>query len=298
MKTVTNVLPYHTGPEDRYSLDFVNPEWSEFTDYLAERSMEQGVSVKAREISVETDDGINTLYAVYSRTVPDMLVNSPTEEEISVILDEQYTEAQLQILEVILDIFAGITETVEAGPGRFQIYKDMDLEKISEVLEYPGWGKKSITVVGGQLLSRFILSHPMPNANHRTALGLLERYLRSHGDRLTVPDTGEQGTWYEWARPYIYNSKRLLTVRRKAHVFRYAREFGIDIVRRKNDIDIDLSEFDLTVDNPLGHFAVEHERRSTDFVETVLAQTDSDRERFKSTDDSGIKAFAQTLRQA
>jgi len=141
---VTNVLPYHTGPEDRYSLDFVNPEWSEFTDYLAERSMEQGVSVKAREISVETDDGINTLYAVYSRTVPDMLVNSPTEEEISVILDEQYTEAQPQILEVILDIFAGITETVEAGPGRFQIYKDMDLEKIPEVLEYPGWRKSRL----------------------------------------------------------------------------------------------------------------------------------------------------------
>jgi len=52
------------------------------------------------------------------------------------------------------------------------------------------------------------------------------------------------------------------------------------------------------VDDPLGQFAMEHEQRSTDFVETVLAQTDADIERFKSTDDPGIEAFAQTLQQA
>lgn len=295
---MTNVLPYHIGPEERYSLDFVNPDRDEFEAYLAERSMEPGVSVKSRETPVETGDGIQTLYAVYSRTVPDMLLDHSTDEEIARVLDEQYTKAQLQILEVILDIFAGITETVEQTAGRFQIYKDMDLEKIPDVLEYPDWGAQPVTVVGGQLLSRFILSHPMPNANHRTALGLLERYLRSHGDRLSIPDTGEQGAWYEWARPYIYDSKRLLTVRRSAHVFRYARTFGVDVVRRKNDIDIDLSEFDLTVDNPLIHFATEHEQRSIDFVETVLTQADADAELFKSTTDPGMEAFVEALRQS
>lgn len=295
---MTNVLPYHIGPEDRYSLDFVNPDRNEFEGFLAERSVEPGISVKSREIPVDTDEGTQTLYAVYSRTAPDVLLDQSTDEEIVRILDEQYTEPQLQILDVILESFVGITETVEDTTGRFQVYKDMDLEKIPEVLEYPDWGTKSVTTVGGQLLSRFILSHPMPNANHRTALTLLERYLRSHGDQLRIPDTGEQGTWYEWARPYIHDSKRLLTVRRNAHVFRYAQSFGVDVVRRKNDVDIELSEFDLTVDNPLGYFATEHEHRSIDFVETVLTQAGSEAERFSGTTDPGMETFVEALRQS
>lgn len=293
---MTNVLPYHVGPRNRYSFEFVNPDREAFKKHLAEQTTRERTSFKSREVPIETENGVRTLDAVYSNSVPDSLFEEQDDEEIQEILDDQFTDAELQILEVILDVFFGITEVVQEETGRFTIYKDMDLPNISETLRYPDWGDAPVTDVGGQLLSRFILAHPMPNANHRTALGLLERYLRSQGDGLSVPDTGEQGTWYEWARPYIYDSKRILTVRRNAHVFRYAREFGVNVIMRKNDVDIDLYDFDLAVDDPFGHFGEEHEQRSIEFVETILDQVDVDAEYFKTVQDSGIESFVEALK--
>lgn len=292
---MTNVLPYHIGPEDRYSLEFVNPDEGEWKGHLAARTTERGVAFKSREVTIETDEGIQSLYAVYSDAVPETVLDDQSDEEIQAMLDEQFTEAEIQVLSLILDVFIGITKKEEEQTGRFTIYKDMNLLKIPEILAYPKWGEASITDVGGQLLSRFILSHPMPNANHRSALGLLERYLRSHGDGLTVPDTGEPGIWYQWARPYIHDSKRLLTVCRNAHLFRYAREFGVDIILRKNDVDIDLHDFDLDVVDPLESFGQTHEDRSVDFVETILDQADADTKRFETTQDPGFDAFVDAL---
>lgn len=293
---MANVLPYHIGPRDQYSLEFVNPDREAFKEHLASRTTTEGAAFKSREIPVETDDGSQMLYAVYCNTVPDSFLEEQTSAEIERILDEAYTSGQLQVLGVVMDVFDGIAETVADEGGQFSIYKDMNLRKIPEILEYPDWGTEPITVIGGQLLSRFVLAHPMPNANHRTAIGLVERYLRSHGDRLAVPDTGQHGTWYEWARPYIHDSKRLLTVRRNVHVFRYAREFGVDIVRRKNDVDIDLHEHDLSVDEPFKYFGRKHEQRSIDFVETILEQSSAETAQIKTTKDSGWDAFVDALR--
>lgn len=293
---VPNVLPYHVGPEDRFSLEFVHPDRREFEAALADRATREGASFKSREIAIEAENGPDTLYAIYSRSASEALLDDQTESDLGRILDEQYTSGQLQVLEMVLDVFLGITDTVENEGYRFTIYKEMDLTKIPDILVSPDWGNESVTDVGGQLLSRFILAHPMPNANHRTAIGLLERYLRSHGDEFAVPDTGELGTWYEWAQPYIHDSKRLLTVRRNAHVFRYAQEYGVEVIRRKNGVDIDLDSFDLDVDNPYEYFSIQHEQRSIDFVETILEQTEADATRFEATDDPGFDAFVETLR--
>jgi hypothetical protein len=171
----------------------------------------------------------------------------------------------------------------------------MDLIKIPGILEYPDWGNASVPEVAGQLLSRFVLAHPMPNANHRTGIGLVERYLRSHQESVTVPDTGEQGTWYEWARSYIHDSKRLLTVRRNAHVFNYAHEFGVDIIRRKNNVGIALEEFDLTTDSPFEHVSALHEARSIGFIRTVLEESAADG--LRDVSDSGWQTFVGELRE-
>lgn len=294
---MTTVLPYHVGPNRRYSLEFVTPDREQFKEHLADRTTEEGSSFKAREITIRSEHGQEPLYAVYSNTVPNSILEAQTDREIQRILSEQFTDDQLQVLEAILDVFRGITETVEEETGRFTAYKDVDLVKIPEVLSYPDWGEAPATVVGGQLLSRFILAHPMPNANHRTGVGLLERYLRSYGDRLVVPDTGERGTWYEWARPYIHVSKRLITIRRNVHVFRYARRFGVDTIRRRNDVDIDLHRDDLHVQEPFEHFAAKHERRSIGFVETILDETNANAGNLESTEDPGWNAFVDALRR-
>lgn len=292
---MTNVVPYHVGPREKYSLEFVNPDPDVFKNHLANRTTSKGESFKSREVTIETDQGIQTLYAVYSDSVPESILEEQSERDVTRIIDEGFTEGQLQVLEVILDVFTGIAETVEEEAGRFAIYKDIDLEKIPDALAYPDWGSEPVTIVGGQLLSRFILAHPMPNANHRTAVGLLERYLRSHGDQLVIPETGERGTWYEWARPFIHASKRLLTVRRNAQVFRYAQEFGVDVIRRKNNVDVDLHDFDLETDEPFEHFGRQHEKRSIDFVATILEEADADANDFKTTTDPGWKAFVSAL---
>lgn len=293
---MTNVVPYHVGPDNRYSLEFINPDREEFKEHLATRTTEDGASFKSRKLRIETDDGVNTLYAVYCSTVPDSYLEEESDDEVRMILDDVFTEDQLQVLRVIMEVFTGITEAVEKEGGQLMIYKDMDLENIPEILEYPDWGTAPIPVVGGQLLSKFILKHPLPNANHRTAIGLLERYLRSHTKEVSIPDTGKQGTWYEWAAPYIHDSKRLLTLRRNARVFRYAREFGVDVVRRKNEVHIDFHDFDLSVADPWQHFSSEHEAASIDFVRKILQRSDASVDRIAASDDPGWEKFVMALR--
>lgn len=195
------------------------------------------------------------------------------------------------MLQAILQILVGIT----GEAPRLAAYKEMDLPKIPEILEYPNWGSGTVPVVAGQLLSRFVLAHPMRNANHRTAIGLVERYLESHQESVSVPDTGGEGEWYDWAEPYVHESKRLLTVRRKAHVLGYAREFGVDVARRRNGVDIDLHEYPLDVTDPFGHFSAEHESTSIDFVRTALDVADA--LELETRTDRGWENFVSELRE-
>lgn len=261
-----NVLPYHVGPEERYSLVFVNPDREAFEERLAEVAMERGTAVKAREVALDGGEGEDALYAVYSDSVPESLFGDRSDDDIERILDTEFTDAQVQVLEAILELLISVSDET----SRISVYKEIDLTKVPEILEHPDWGAASVPVVAGQLLSRFVLAHPMPNANHRTAIGLVEWYLQTNEVSVTVPDTGEEGEWYDWAEPYVHESKRLLTIRRKAHVFRYAREFGVDVVRRRNGVDIDLHGYALDVDDPFEHFAASHESESIAFVKTIL----------------------------
>lgn len=287
---MTTVLPYHVGPEERYSLVFVNPDREVFEEHLTERAMERGSTVKARELSIDGEDGPDTLYAVYTESTPVSPFGDRSDHEIEQYLDSEYTNEQIQVLQAILQILVGIT----GESPRTAAYKEMDLPKIPDILEYPEWGSATVPEIAGQLLSRFVLAHPMPNANHRTAIGLVERYLESHEESVSVPDTGEEGEWYDWAEPYVHESKRLLTVRRKAHVLRYAREFGVDVVRRRNAVDIDLQEYALDVDDPLGHFSAEHESASIDFVRTALDVADAPE--LETRTDRGWENFVSGLR--
>lgn len=286
---MTNALPYHVGPEERYSLSFVNPDRGEFEERLAETAMKRGSAVKAREVAIDGDEGVDTLYAVYEDSVPESLLGDRSSDDIERILDAEFTDEQVQVLEAILELMGGAI----GDTSRTTAYKEMDLPKIPEILDYPDWGAATVPEVAGQLLSRFILAHPLPNANHRTAIGLVEWHLQTNDETVTVPDTGENGVWYDWAEPYVLRSKRLLTVRRKAHVFRYARDFGVDVVRRRNDVDVDLHGFALDVDDPLEHFAAEHESESIDFVRTILDVSDATE--LEGTTDRGWENFVRGL---
>lgn len=141
---MTTVLPYHVGPEERYSLVFVNPDRQEFEERLAERAMERGSAVKAREVAINADDGPDTLYAVYVDSVPKSVVEGWGEEEMERILDREFTNNQLQVLDVLFSVFIGITDEV----SQLTVYKEMNLPKIPEILEYPDWGGRDCSGSG------------------------------------------------------------------------------------------------------------------------------------------------------
>lgn len=149
----------------------------------------------------------------YTRTVADAAQpDFETAADVSEWADRSFSATDRQIVIVVARIFRGILDEKDAQGEDLAIYKQMDLESIPDILNRVEWCQ-SVPEVGAELLSRFILAHPMPNTNHRTGIGLLDRYLSSYDETFAMPDTGEDDRWYDCARDYIHDSKRLLTLR-------------------------------------------------------------------------------------
>lgn len=284
---MTIVLPYHEGDDARFSLDFITDEEDNLRTHLADRQHNDSrLLTKEQPI----DEG-HILYLVYSK-------RAKATNDLDDVFDEadldRFTGDQLAVLELILDIFEGVVRT-QTRAGEFRYYKTFEIERIPTVLQYPAWGDAPVSVVAGQLLSRFVQSHPLPNANHRTAIGLIERYLRSVSEDFIIPDAGERGKWYLWARPFIHDSKLLLTVRRRSQLFGYAKDLGVDVIRRKDGLEIVLTDYNFDVSDPYRSYGREHEQRSIRFIETVLDESNADATDLQDRIDPGWKVFVDSL---
>jgi hypothetical protein len=79
-------------------------------------------------------------------------------------------------------------------------------------------------------------------------------------------------TWQEWVDPYIIESKRLITVRRNNIRFKQLQELGVDRVKRKDGIQIQLDDFELDMHwrEALSTYATRHEAHCTEFARAVL----------------------------
>lgn len=168
----------------------------------------------------------------------------------------------------MIDAFDGILSETEDTDGTFSTYKKMYLEAIPAILNSVKW-RQSVSEVGAELLSQFILAHPMPNTNHRTGLSLLNRYLVSYDPSATLPATGEDEQWYDWIREYIYDSKRLLTLRTNLQLLYWARQYGYEAAERKEGICIELSSVDLERSDPWDYYADRH----LDFIREFVILT-------------------------
>lgn len=285
--TVSIVLPYHEGDDGRFSLDFISDQADALRTHLEGREHEDA-RLLTKQQHIDED---RILYLVYSKRVPATIDLDGVFDEADL---ERFTGEQLAVLELILDIFEGVVRTKNRA-REFQYYKTFDIERIPSVLQYPAWGDAPVRVVAGQLLSRFVQSHPLPNANHRTAIGLVERYLRSVSEGFIIPDTGERGTWYAWARPFMHDSKILLTVRRRSRLFGYAKDIGVDVFQRKDGLEIVLADYDFEVNEPYMYYGREHERRSIRFIETILDESNADASDLQDRIDPGWKVFVDSL---
>lgn len=290
MTANTQVLDLHHPGDNRFALRFITDDRSKRSQKASELSQESNIEMAIAE---ETIDG-DTIYLLYTKTRFDAAYpHFESEEEVIEWFDEEFTEGDEQILFAVVDIFDGIlTEKKEQGTG-FSTYKEMDLERISDILNRVEW-RQRVPDVGAELLSYFILVHPMPNTNHRTGLGLLDRYLSSYDESFVMPETGDEGKWYRWAREYIYDSKRLLTLRNQLPLLYWADEYGYEAVERKEGFQIDLDEIDLDRDDYRSYYTDRHLARSSEFVKTALTEAEATHLRQKT--DDGKRAFVDRLR--
>jgi hypothetical protein len=178
---------------------------------------------------------------------------------------------------------------------KLKAYKRVELEAVPDALKRVRWGE-AVPTTAGTLLSNLILRHALPNANHRTAFGILELYLECADSQFWMPSMAtDDFDWKEWVDPYIVDSKQLLTVRRNTSRFRMLENAGCETVLRKGGIGISLSEYDLTVGyrDALREYAERHEDRSIEFVHELLARAGA--ENFADTTGIDKSSFARRL---
>lgn len=287
------VLDYHHPDDPQFGLRHVTDDKERHQDALADLrgdADEDGIEIRTQ---LESVNGM-TAYLVYTKEAPEEpFPEFKTDEEIVTWLQKWFDTDDLPIVLTVFRIFRGILEEKADHGNELQLYKQLQFEKLPEVIDRVEW-RQSVPAVGSKLLSNFILAHPMPNANHRTAITLLDRYLTSIDPDFEMPDPGEEGEWYPWAADFVHASKRLLTLRRDVPKFRYAAAIGYELVQRKEGITIDLDDVDLDHDDHRNYYREQHCQRAREFVDVLLEHADA--ETLQSVTDDGKEAFVARLR--
>lgn len=286
---VTNLVHYHHPEDEQFSLDFVNPDRDEIENQLAGYDDKTETRIKPYELDEE-------VYVIYTKTN-----EVDKAEDIQYAFDAAFTEMDPDtrvIARETLEVFKRIQERKHDEEGiPLDAYKGIEIDRIPDALEQINW-TATIPETSGQLASNLILCHALPNANHRTAFGVLETYLKAVDSSFDLPSmVTDDYDWQTWVDEYIVDSKRLLTVRRNVGRFQYLRSHGCETIRRKGGIEIQISEYDLDMPQheALTDYARKHERRTTAFVETILQKMN----RSDLLAESSMKKghFAEELRQ-
>ena len=108
---------------------------------------------------------------------------------------------------------------------------------------------------------------------------MLQFCIESVDSDFAMPRTHvDDDTWREWVDPYIIDSKRLITVRRNNLRFKQLEDLDVDLVERKDGIQIRLAEFELDMHwrEALSQYAEQHESHCTDFAQAVLERAERD----------------------
>lgn len=265
-------VPYHVRCDNRYySYSYLHESRSEAEEDCEHRS----------ELAIVHPIELDQQYfGVYT-----------TEEEVSKVPLKvnlpEYDDRTEKLVKTVRDIFEYIDE--EQSLDR---YKKPGFSGVADAIDRVQW-RQSVPEVGGQLLSRLILRHGLPNANHRTAIAFLQTYLETLRSGIGVPETNVGDEWSDWTNEFIVDSKKLLTVRRNASGFRQLAERGATVLERKGGVEIHLGNYEISTKDPWSHFRQKHENRSCDFVIGYIKRAEAD-ELLKQTDD-GKRAFADRL---
>lgn len=232
---------YHHPGDKQFSLDFVHPDPDEVVSQIA--SYDDDVAIKLLEYDLD-----ESFYVIYTSRIS----GGPVKEidfDLTGSLSEMSADNRVIVVR-LLEIYRALLAQNEEEEGvPVEAYKDIDVNALPDVLNRTSW-EGLATDVAGQLASNLILRHALPNANHRTAVALIQFYLRRLNPDFAMPETSVETDsnaydWREWVNEYINESKRLLTVRRKNVLFKHLYSFGARTLERKHAVEIDLTEYEL-----------------------------------------------------
>lgn len=284
-------IPYHFDDERGavLSLQWVHPSEQRVMEVERDKRTSNEHSLVEYRSEIETHDHLpTTIYSLYEaelhpREYPDL----ESEDILSLSQEERV------FVDTVLDAFAGVEEEWENTGKEVRWYKPPDVETIINVLNRVEF-RQPVAYVGGELLSRFITEHPLPNGNHRVGLSLLETYLATYDSGFEMPNTGVTGGWFDWAEEFVYQSKRLMTLARKCGLLRNLSTYGCNAVVRDGDNVLLFEDYDLQVDNYFDTYANEkHLESSVGFVHGVLDRTNN--YELIATEDRGLAEFIQKL---
>lgn len=119
------------------------------------------------------------------------------------------------------------------------------------VLQQQGWSGSRLDVAA-RLMSRVIVAHPFPNANHRTSIGLARRYLWKEG--IDWPPYSLRGRGIDRfiaeTDDHIVRSKYLLLLRRRPDLVRVAHAHGFTAVGIKESYGHEIKPGDWDLEEP------------------------------------------------
>lgn len=283
---------YHHLGDKQFSLDYVSQDPEEVVSQII--SYDDEIAVKVNEYDLNEH-----FYVIYTSRGGGKPV-SEVDLDITEALDKLDGDNG-QIVARLLEVYRSLIQRNEEEEGTPVIaYKDPDIEALEDVLDRVSWAG-SATDVAGRLASNLILKHALPNANHRTAVAVIQLYLRCHDSEFSLPKIKEKAgpnefDWREWVNTYINESKRILTVRRNNVIFKILSQFGATTVERKHNVQIDLSSYtlDLYPSEAKERYAEEHEQLWISFVEEVVARVG--RSDLKDTPALSKSKFAEKIR--
>lgn len=280
-----NRVYYHHPDDNQYSLAFVTDDRSKITHADEDAKIEQYVFDEE-------------FFVLYTDGGPSGYVDEDVTQISTEIVAQLPPDDRIITLRY-LRLFQEVVKKKERDEGvPPKMYKGRDDEEIAAALEHVNWGTIA-TDVAGELMSSLVLKHPLPNANHRTAISMASWYLKSARSEFSLPELAtEDYRWKEWVDEYIVESKRLLTVRRNTTAFRMLQEWGCDTIVRKGNVLIDLSEYQLEVPESEAFeiYAREHTELCMEFMRETATRAGYDE--LSRIDGPTKREFADFLRDA
>lgn len=170
------ILQLHHPRDARFGLEFLTDDREQRARRASDLSDGSDLEIAIVEERVDGE----TVHLIYTKTPFEVAYpDFESTEEVLEWFDRNFSPEDKQILLVVVEVFDGIISEREDRNAGFSTYKRMEWETIPDVLNRVQW-RQSVPEVGAELLSYFVLGHPLSNTNHRTAIGLLDRYLASY----------------------------------------------------------------------------------------------------------------------